>query len=58
MEKQQKAYCQQMAKKWYTKKENKVESILNFEDLRRKTKTKANSFLITDSLVKNGAACS
>lgn len=36
MEKQQKAYCQQMVKKWYTKKENKVESTLNFEDLRKK----------------------
>jgi len=47
MEKQQKAYCQQRAKKSYTEKENKLESILNFEDL-RKNKTKANSFLITD----------
>lgn len=56
MEKQQKAYCQQMAKKSYTEKENKLESKLNFEGL-RKNKTKANSFLITDSLVKNGVAC-
>lgn len=39
MEKQQKAYCQQMAKKSYTEKENKLESILNFEDL-EKTKPK------------------
>lgn len=56
MEKQQKAYRQQTAKKSYTEKENKLESKLNFEGL-RKSKTEANSFLITDSLVKNGAAC-
>lgn len=55
MEKQQKAYRQQTAKKSYTEKENKLESKLNFEGL-RKSKTEANSFLITDSLVKNGAA--
>lgn len=44
-----------MAKKSYTEKKNKLESILNFEDL-RKNKTKANSFLITDSLVRKGVA--
>lgn len=41
MEKQQKAYCQQMVKKSYTKKENKVESILNFEDLRKKNQNQS-----------------